>query len=103
MNARDKDEPASSGVSMVLGSPRCMGVVGAGQMGAGIAAALVRAGLEDRDSQPERGDARARAGNASRTRWLAKAAGGSCLLSSPTMPVPDCKPPPALRSCRLAT
>ena len=46
MNARDKDEPASSDVSMVLGSPRCMGVVGAGQMGAGIAAALVRAGLE---------------------------------------------------------
>ena len=46
MNARDKDEPASSDVSMVLGSPRCMGVVGAGQIGAGIAAALVRAGLE---------------------------------------------------------
>ena len=46
MNAGDKDEPASSDALMVSGYPRCMGVVGAGQMGAGIAAALVRAGLE---------------------------------------------------------
>ena len=48
MNARDKDEPDfRSDVSMEsLDTPRCMGVVGAGQMGAGIAAALVRAGLE---------------------------------------------------------
>ncbi len=45
MNALDKDVPASADASMVSGSPRCMGVIGAGQMGAGIAAAFLRAGL----------------------------------------------------------
>lgn len=45
MDTRDKDEPVSANAPMVSRSPRSMGVLGAGQMGAGIAAALVRAGL----------------------------------------------------------
>jgi 3-hydroxyacyl-CoA dehydrogenase / enoyl-CoA hydratase / 3-hydroxybutyryl-CoA epimerase / enoyl-CoA isomerase len=45
MNARDKDEPASSDGSMASTSPRHAGVLGAGQMGSGIAAALVQASL----------------------------------------------------------
>jgi 3-hydroxyacyl-CoA dehydrogenase/enoyl-CoA hydratase/3-hydroxybutyryl-CoA epimerase/3-hydroxyacyl-CoA dehydrogenase/enoyl-CoA hydratase/3-hydroxybutyryl-CoA epimerase/enoyl-CoA isomerase len=45
MNARDNDEPARSDGSMASASPRHAGVLGAGQMGAGIAWALVQAGL----------------------------------------------------------
>ena len=40
MNVRSRDEPASSDTSTVSGHPRRAGVVGAGQMGTGIAAAF---------------------------------------------------------------
>jgi 3-hydroxyacyl-CoA dehydrogenase/enoyl-CoA hydratase/3-hydroxybutyryl-CoA epimerase/enoyl-CoA isomerase len=45
MNALDKDVPASADASIVSRSPRYVGVVGAGQMGAGIAATFLRAGV----------------------------------------------------------